>query len=59
MGYSSPKRCSPFFIPLLDFIIKGDYESYALAVNYMVKSYQKLAIIPVQDKQVVTNNSKL
>jgi len=44
---------------LLDFIIKGDYESYALAVNYMVKSYQKLAIIPVQDKQVVTNNSKL
>lgn len=44
---------------LLDFIIKGDYESYALAVNYMVKSYQKLAIIPVQDKQVVTNNPKL
>lgn len=44
---------------LLDFIIAGNYESYALAVNHMVQHYQKLAISPDLDLQVVTNNPKL
>lgn len=44
---------------LRNFIISGGYESYALAVNHMVDNYRKLGIVPVQNRQVVTNNPKL